>query len=262
MLFSVIIPVYNRPDEIAELLDSLAVQTDMSFEVLVLEDDSPHKCEDICLSYQDRLDIKYFFRPGLSRSERRNLGMDQAKGDYYLLFDSDCIITPDYIAIVKQCLLQDYADCFGGPDSADNNFSDLQKAINYSMTSIMTTGGIRGATKKKESFSPRSFNMGISKKCYTQVGGYRNMIGEDIDLSLRIKEAGFKTLLYPNAYVYHKRRVDICKFFHQVYTFGKARILLSKLHPGSLKIVHLLPMAFVLGSILREVLVLIFWNTL
>lgn len=249
MQFSIIVPVYNRPDEMAELLDSLTKQTDKGFEVLVLEDGSSLPCDKICKQYEDQLAIRYYFMPGTGRSERRNYGMKQAKGDWFILFDSDVIVPPQYIATVRAELAKCEVDCYGGPDAADNSFNDIQKAINYSMTSIMTTGGIRGATKKKSSFSPRSFNMGISRKCFESVGGYRNMISEDIDLSLRIQEAGFKTTLIPEAYVYHKRRVDLRKFFRQVNTFGKGRVLLSEVHPGSLKLVHLMPAAFVIGNI-------------
>ena len=249
-IFSIIVPVYNRPDEMSELLDSLTKQTDKGFEILVLEDGSSLPCDKVCKQYEDKLDLHYYFMPGTGRSERRNYGMSHAKGDWYILFDSDVIVPPQYIATVRAELAkQPDIDCYGGPDAADDSFSDVQKAISYSMTSIMTTGGIRGAMKNKDKFSPRSFNMGISKKCFETVGGYKNIISEDIDLSMRIKEAGFKTRLIPEAYVYHKRRVDWKKFFRQVNTFGKGRVLLGEMHPGSLKLVHLMPAAFVIGNV-------------
>ena len=247
--FSIIIPVYNRPDEVAELLDSLTKQTDKGFEVLIIEDGSAVPCKEVCEQYADKLDLHYYFKPNSGRSETRNYGMERASGDWFIIYDSDVIVPPQYIATVREELAKNPVDCYGGPDAADNSFSDVQKAINYSMTSIMTTGGIRGATKNKEKFSPRSFNMGISRKCFETVGGYKNMIGEDIDMSIRIKDAGFKTTLIPEAYVYHKRRVDLTKFFRQVNTFGKGRVLLGELHPGSLKPVHLMPAAFVIGNI-------------
>ena len=247
--FSIIIPVYNRPDEVAELLDSLTKQTDKGFEVLIIEDGSAVPCKEVCEQYADKLDLHYYFKPNSGRSETRNYGMERASGDWFIIYDSDVIVPPQYIATVREELAKNPVDCYGGPDAADNSFSDVQKAINYSMTSIMTTGGIRGATKNKEKFSPRSFNMGISRKCFETVGGYKNMIGEDIDMSIRIKDAGFKTTLIPEAYVYHKRRVDLMKFFRQVNTFGKGRVLLGELHPGSLKLVHLMPAAFVIGNI-------------
>lgn len=247
--FSIIIPVYNRPDEVAELLESLTRQTDKGFEVLVIEDGSSVPCEDICKRYEKTLDVHYYFKPNSGRSETRNYGIERATGDWFIIYDSDVIVPPQYIATVRAELEKTPVDCYGGPDAADDSFTDVQKAINYSMTSVMTTGGIRGATKNKTKFSPRSFNMGISRRCYETVGGYKNMIGEDIDLSIRIQQAGFKTTLIPEAYVYHKRRVDLRKFFRQVNTFGKGRVLLGEMHPGSLKLVHLLPAAFVIGHI-------------
>ena len=247
--FSIVIPVYNRPDEVAELLESLTKQTDKGFEVLVIEDGSSVPCEDICKQYADKLDLHYYFKPNSGRSETRNYGMERATGDWFIIYDSDVIVPPQYIATVRAELAKNPVDCYGGPDAADDSFSDVQKAINYSMTSVMTTGGIRGATKNKDKFSPRSFNMGISRKCFETVGGYKNMIGEDIDMSIRIQQAGFKTTLSPEAYVYHKRRVDLMKFFRQVNTFGKGRVLLGEMHPGSLKLVHLLPAVFVIGNI-------------
>ena len=247
--FSIIIPVYNRPDEVAELLESLSKQTDKGFEVLVIEDGSSVPCEEVCKQYEKQLDLHYYFKPNSGRSETRNYGIARATGDWFIIYDSDVIVPPQYIATVRAELAkQPEVNCYGGPDAADASFSDVQKAINYSMTSIMTTGGIRGATKNKAKFSPRSFNMGISRKCFETVGGYKNMIGEDIDLSIRIQQAGFQTTLIPEAYVYHKRRVDLKKFFRQVNTFGKGRVLLGELHPGSTKLVHLLPAAFVLGN--------------
>ena len=249
IFFSIVIPVYNRPDEVAELLESLSKQTDKGFEVLVIEDGSSVPCEEICKQYEKQLDLHYYFKPNSGRSETRNYGIARAAGDWFIIYDSDVIVPPQYIATVREALAQQpEVDCYGGPDAADSSFSDVQKAINYSMTSIMTTGGIRGATKNKAKFSPRSFNMGISRKCFETVGGYKNMIGEDIDLSIRIQQAGFQTTLIPEAYVYHKRRVDLKKFFRQVNTFGKGRVLLGELHPGSTKLVHLLPAAFVLGN--------------
>ena len=248
--FSIIIPVYNRPDEVEELLASLTKQTDKDFEVLVIEDGSSVPCDAVCKRYEKELDLHYYFKPNSGRSETRNYGIARATGDWFIIYDSDVIVPPQYIATVRAELAkQPEVDCYGGPDAADDSFSDVQKAINYSMTSIMTTGGIRGATKNKKKFSPRSFNMGISRRCFETVGGYKNMIGEDIDLSIRIQQAGFETTLIPEAYVYHKRRVDLKKFFRQVNTFGKGRVLLGELHPGSLKPVHLLPAAFVIGHI-------------
>lgn len=252
--FSIIIPVYNRPEEVKELLDSLSRQTDKDFEVLIMEGDSQQKSDIICKNYAREIDIHYHYQPKMSRSGRRNLGMEKAIGNYFLFFDSDCIIPDNYIRQIKSILSRKYADCFGGPDNAEQNFSNIQRAINYSMTSIMTTGGVRGRTKKSNKFCPRTFNMGISKEVFLKVGGFREIIGEDIDMSLRIKDAGFAVHLIREVYVFHKRKINLKKFFKQVYTFGKARILLSRLHHNSLEFVHILPTAFLLGNLLLIIL--------
>ncbi|MDR0829428.1 MAG: glycosyltransferase [Prevotellaceae bacterium] len=258
--FSLIIPVFNRPDEIDELLQSLENQTDKDFEVLIVEDGSAVKCDEICKKYFEKLDLKYFFKQNSGRSETRNYGMERANGNYFLIFDSDVILPVHYIETVRRCLSENYVDCFGGRDDADKNFTDLQKAVNYAMTSFFTTGGIRGGTKKSEKFSPRSFNMGLSREVFEKVGGYKNMIGEDIDLSIRVLDAGFKTTLFKDAYVFHKRRVSLKSFFRQVNTFGKGRVILGKIHKNSLKIVHILPSIFVIGTIF--LLLLSFFNAL
>ncbi|MEG0949186.1 MAG: glycosyltransferase [Bacteroidales bacterium] len=244
--FSIIIPVYNRPDEMKELLDSLAAQTFGDFEVVIIEDGSTLKCDTLADSYRDRLSINYFFKPNTGQSDSRNIGMGKATGEYFLFFDSDCIIPPHYLQTVSQRLHDDYADCFGGPDAAHESFTDIQKAINHSMTSFFTTGGIRGGKNQLEKFCPRSFNMGFSRKVYETTHGFRDTLGEDIDLSTRIRKAGFRTVLIREAFVYHKRRVDLCKFFKQVHIFGQARISLYKQHPESLKLVHFAPALFTL----------------
>jgi len=248
--YSVIVPIYNRPDEMAELLESLCQQSYKDFEVLIVEDNSPNKSDKVAEAYKDRLDVSYFFIPGTDRSYRRNYGMEQAKGDYFILFDSDCVIPSEYFEAVEAGLKAEPADCFGGPDNADDSFSAMQKAVNYSMTSFFTTGGIRGGAKQMEKFNPRSFNMGLSRKAFEVTKGFHSMIGEDIDLSLRVRENGMETKLYRDAFVYHKRRVDLKRFFLQVNTFGKSRIVLTLAHPGSLKAVHTLPVFFVLGHLL------------
>lgn len=257
--YSVIVPIYNRPDEMAELLESLTLQTYKDFEVIIVEDNSPNKSDQVAASFKDRLDVRYFFIPGTDRSYRRNFGMEQAKGDYFILYDSDCVIPSGYFEAVEAGLNAEPADCFGGPDNADDSFSEMQKAVNYSMTSFFTTGGIRGGAKQMEKFNPRSFNMGISRKAFEVTKGFRSMIGEDIDFSLRVRENGMETKLYRDAFVYHKRRVDLRRFYLQVNTFGKSRIVLTNAHPGSLRAVHLLPVIFVLGHILLLALAL-FWT--
>lgn len=246
--FSIIIPLYNRPAEIRELLDSLVQQAYKHFEVVVVEDGSTEKSEDIVASFRDRLEVKYFFKensgPGLSR----NYGAERASGDYFIFLDSDCIVPVEYLQEIENELSTSPVDAFGGPDRAHESFTDQQKAINYSMTSILTTGGIRGKKKSMEKFHPRSFNMGFSRQVFETTKGFSGMrFGEDIDMSIRIMEAGFQTRLFPAAYVYHKRRTSWKKFFKQIYNSGIARINLYLLHPASLKVVHLLPACFVVG---------------
>jgi glycosyltransferase involved in cell wall biosynthesis len=245
--YSVIIPVYNRPAEVRELLDSLVRQTCQAFETLIIEDGSTLRCDEVVKEYEGQLDVRYFFKPNSGRSLTRNYGMERAQGDYLLFFDSDCILPGDYFEKVNACLKATGADCFGGPDRAHASFSRMQKAISYSMTSFLTTGGIRGSRKGLEKFVPRTFNMGFSRAVYQAVGGFKDMFGEDIDLSTRIRQAGFSVELFAEAYVYHKRRVSLKSFYRQVFVFGMARVGLYQLHPTSLKPVHLLPAVFVLG---------------
>ncbi len=253
--FSIIIPVYNRPDEVEELLDSLKKQTNKDFEVIIVEDGSEIKSDNVIKKYDDLLDIRYFFKSNSGPGQSRNYGMERAKGNYFIILDSDCVLPPNYFEIVKNSIENDYVDAFGGPDKAHKNFTKIQKAINYSMTSFLTTGGIRGGSEKVDKFYPRSFNMGLSKDVFEKTKGFSKMrFGEDIDMSLRILKNGFKTKLINEAYVYHKRRTNLRQFFKQVYNSGIARINLHKKHPGSLKIVHSAPTAFILGVVLLLVL--------
>ena len=247
MKLSIIVPVFNRPEEIEELLTSLVNQTDSDFQLVIVEDGSTITCEDVCKKFSDKINIKYFYKPNTGRSDTRNYGMERAEGDYFIIFDSDVILPNHYIKTVRTLLTNNYADCFGGRDDAGQNFSPLQKAVNYSMTSFFTTGGIRAGKINLKSYHPRSFNMGFSRAVFETVGGYKNMIGEDIDLSIRIKAKNFKVDYFEDAYVYHKRRVSIKKYFKQVKTFGKGRIILSRMYKNTLKLIHLLPMFFVLS---------------
>ena len=251
MHFTIIIPVYNRPDEMRELLESLRNQTLKCFDVVIIEDGSREemRCDKLADEYRHDFGITYHYKPNTGQSDSRNIGMSMAKGEYFIFFDSDCIIPPGYMQIVNYDITHNYVDAYGGPDSAHPDFNNLQKAISHSMTSFFTTGGIRGGKKSVEKFCPRSFNMGFSRKVYEVTGGFRDTLGEDIDLSTRIRKAGFKTALIPAAFVYHKRRVDLVKFFKQVHIFGQARISLYIQHPESLKIVHFAPAVFTLGII-------------
>ena len=257
--FSVIIPVYNRPAEVEDLLQSLAEQTYQDFEVYLVEDGSTVRCDEVASRYNGRLDLHYHYKDNEGRSIARNYGIERACGDYFIFFDSDCVIPPQYFETLKAELEKEYVDCFGGPDAASDDFTDVQKAINFSMTSFLTTGGIRGGKVQLEKFVPRSFNMGYSRKVWEKVGGFREMFSEDIDMSTRIRQAGFTTRLIRDAYVYHKRRVDLKKFARQTYVFGMSRITLKLLYPDSLKLVHCLPAVFVLGC-LALILLAIFWR--
>lgn len=248
-LISIIVPVYNRPGEVNDLLESLTIQTDSDFEIVIVEDGSTVPCEDICKKFANSLRLQYHFKGNEGRSIARNYGMDRADGDFFVFVDSDCILPSDYISKLKAELKRNPTDCFGGPDAAHESFSDTQKAINYSMTSFLTTGGIRGGKVSLEKFVPRTFNMGYSRNVYKKVGGFREMFSEDIDMSTRIRLAGFSIMLYPEVKVYHKRRVDFKKFWRQVHIFGMSRITLQLLYPGSMKAVHWLPALFVIFAL-------------
>ncbi|MBO7418415.1 MAG: glycosyltransferase [Bacteroidaceae bacterium] len=248
MRFSIIIPVFNRPDEVDELLQSLSGQSFRDFEVIIVEDGSTVPCQQIVEDYASRLPIQYYKIENSGPAGARNFGLTKASGEYIIFFDSDCLIPEGYFSAVEQALIERKADAFGGPDRAHTSFTPVQKAINYSMTSFFTTGGIRGGKQKMDKFYPRSFNMGIKREVINTLGGFSKMrFGEDIDLSIRIVKGGFKSCLFSEAWVYHKRRTDLKKFFKQVNNSGIARINLFKKYPESLKLVHLLPALFTFG---------------
>lgn len=250
MKYSIIVPVYNRPDEVDELLESLSNQTQKDFEVIIVEDGSTKTCKDVCDKYANILVLHYFIKENSGPGQSRNFGADRATGDYLLILDSDVVLPIGYIEAIDQSLATNPTEAFGGPDSAHPSFTPIQKAISYSMTSFFTTGGIRGGKAKLDKFYPRSFNMGIRRDVYHQLNGFSKMrFGEDIDFSYRIVEAGYHPQLFPKAWVWHKRRTDFRKFFRQVYNSGIARINLEKRHPGTMKLVHLLPTVFTVGII-------------
>lgn len=257
--YSFIIPVYNRPEEIRELLQSMAaLQFDKEFEIVIVEDGSTIPCKDIVQDYQDHLRISYFLKENSGPGASRNYGMRRAGGNYFLILDSDVILPPDYLNQVDEFLSTNFFDCFGGPDAAHRSFSEIQKAINYSMTSFLTTGGIRGSKKAVDKFQARSFNMGLSKKAFEISGGFGSIHpGEDPDLSLRLEKLGIKTILIPNAKVFHKRRINWDKFYQQVSKFGKVRVILNKWHPGSGKLTYWFPTFFVAGFILGMILLIL-----
>ena len=252
MNYSIVVPVYNRPDEVDELLESLCSQTLKDFEVVIVEDGSQKPCKDVCDKYANILNLHYYYKDNSGPGQSRNYGVEHANGDYVIILDSDVVLPEGYMmAINSQLSTYNFQPvCWGGPDAAHPSFTPIQKAISYSMTSFFTTGGIRGGKKKLDKFYPRSFNMGIRKDAYLQLGGFSKMrFGEDIDFSYRMVEAGYQPQLFPDAWVWHKRRTDFRKFFRQVYNSGIARINLEKRHPGTMKLVHLLPMVFTVGVI-------------
>lgn len=255
MRYSIIVPVFNRPDEVDELLQSLTVQSVKDFEVIIVEDGSAKPCADVVERYKDRLDLHYYVKENSGPGQTRNYGAERASGEYLIILDSDVIVPENYFAAVSEELDRESCDAFGGPDRSHPSFTDVQKAISYSMTAFITTGGIRGGDVKLDKFYPRSFNMGIRRDVYAALGGFSKMrFGEDIDLSIRIFKGGHSCRLFPDAWVYHKRRTDLRKFFRQVHNSGIARINLFKKYPESLKAVHLLPAAFTVGLLMVPIL--------
>lgn len=257
MIFSVIIAVYQREDELSELLTSLSDQTDKHFEVLVIDDGSPAPLENIVEEFKSALNIHYFYKPNSGPAKSRNFGMERASGNYFIFLDSDTLVPERYIEIVRKALNENYTDIFGGPDGADESFTDLQKAISFSMTSFLTTGGIRGGGQQLGRFQPRSFNMGISKKAFSTTGGFGDLrIGEDPDLTMTLWEHGFNSQLILEAKVVHKRRTSLKKFQKQVFEFGVARPILNLRHPTYKKITFWFPTVFMLGFFFSILLLL------
>ncbi len=260
--FSFIIPVYNRPNEIKELLNSMRLQTyDNAFEVVIVEDGSSISSEDVIGEFLDSVSISYYKKPNSGPGDSRNYGMERAKGNYFIVLDSDCILPPEYLKVVEQSLKEDFVHCYGGPDAAHESFTVVQKAINYAMTSFLTTGGIRGGKKAVDKFQPRSFNMGISKEAFENVGGYGNIHpGEDPDLTIRIWNKGYRTKLISASFVFHKRRIDWNKFYMQVNKFGMVRPILNLWHPETKKITYWFPTLFCIGLLISIVVALVGFN--
>ncbi len=246
--YSVIIPVYNRPQEVDELLQSLLNQKYTNFEVIIIEDGSTIRSDEIVQRYSDRLNIRYFFKSNSGPGPSRNFGFAQALGEYFVVFDSDCVIPPGYFDVVNAALEKHSWDAWGGPDRAHDSFTPVQRAMGYTMASVLTTGGIRGGKKHLGWFQPRSFNMGISRRVFEATGGFKfDRFAEDIEFSIRMRNAGFKVGLIPDAYVFHKRRTSFAGFYDQVYNFGRGRILVGREFPGEVKATHWLPAIFVIG---------------
>ncbi len=264
MKFSIIVPVFNRPGEVRELLESLSKQTEKNFELVIVEDGSTEPCKQVADEYASQIEIQYFFKKNEKPAIARNYGAKHAGGDYFLFFDSDCIIPEKYFEIINKELTENYVDAFGGPDAAHPQFNTTQKAISYSMTSFFTTGGIRGGGEKIDKFYPRSFNMGISRKAFETIGGFPVTgmhPGEDMVFSVEIVKQGFKTRLIRSAYVYHKRRNTLKTFYKQVFRFGKTRVIISKFYPETFKIFFWFPTLFTLGTLgLILVSPICFWS--
>jgi len=258
MFFSLIIPVYNRPEDMQEVLEGLSAQTYKNFEVLVVESGSSIKSDTVVESFKNHLNIQYFYKGNDGQGFSRNYGMKRAKGDYLIILDSDIIIPPDYLEEVFQYLSEHQLDAFGGPDKAHHSFTPVQKAVDYALTSYLTTGGTRGRKKQAGKYFPRSFNMGMSREVYEKTQGFKlPNCGEDIELSIRIQKMGFKTGLIPNAFVYHKRKQSLGGFFKQMVWFGRSRINIYRIYPESLKPIHLLPLFFCLFMIITLLLAFI-----
>lgn len=258
--FSFIVPVYNRPDEVEELLASLVHQTDKGFEVVIVEDGSALRSDEVVARYSDKLQVRYFYKKNEKPAIARNFGIERAQGNYLIFVDSDCIIPERYVETIRAELMSDYVDAFGGPDSSHPSFSHLQKAISYAMTSPLTTGGIRGGGEKVDKFYPRSFNMGFSRKVAEDLGGFPVITmhpGEDMVLAIEIIKRGYRTRLFSGAYVYHKRRASLGQFFRQVSRFAKVRVVMSKVYPETFKLFYTFPSLFVLGVILLLLLTLV-----
>ena len=256
MKYSIVVPVYNRPDEVDELLESLSSQTFKDFEVVIVEDGSKITCKDVCEKYANILDLHYYYKENSGPGQSRNYGVERARGEYVLIVDSDAVAPHGFMQAIDDELQRQPSDAWGGPDAAHESFTDVQKAISYAMTSFFTTGGIRGGKKQLDKFYPRSFNLGIRREAYLALGGFSktrfskmSLYGEDIDFSIRIYKAGYSCRLFPEAWVWHKRRTDFRKFWRQVYNSGYARVNLWRMYPEALKPVHALPSVFTVGVV-------------
>jgi glycosyltransferase involved in cell wall biosynthesis len=256
--YSVIIPVYDRPAEVRDLLESLLAQTRKDFEVILVEDGSSITSEEVVNAYANKLSIRYYYKSNSGPGPARNFGFAHAEGEYFLVFDSDCILPSTYLESVDRALMTEGFDAWGGPDKAHEKFTTAQRAMAYTMSSFFTTGGIRGGKKRMGWFQPRSFNMGISRKVFEVTEGYQfDRFAEDIEFSIRMKKAGFRIGLIQEAFVYHKRRANFFQFFKQVFNFGKGRALIARVHPEEVKMTHWFPAAFTVGTILIPVLYLL-----
>lgn len=244
---SFVVPVYNRPDELRELLSSMTrLEGSIPFEVVVVDDGSKPGCDEVMREFPG-MNIHYYYKENTGPGDSRNYGMKRASGNYFIILDSDCLLSAHYLLAVKESLNAEYVDCFGGPDAAHSNFNLRQKAISFVMTSFWTTGGIRGNKRKLKPYEPRSFNMGMSKKAFEISGGFGNLHpGEDPELVQRLWDLGFKTKYIERALVYHKRRITWSSYARQIYKFGLARSILNVKKPKYASWVFWLPIFVVL----------------
>ncbi|SFR45094.1 Glycosyltransferase, catalytic subunit of cellulose synthase and poly-beta-1,6-N-acetylglucosamine synthase [Robiginitalea myxolifaciens] len=255
-LISIVVPVFNRPEELQELLGSVAAQESPGvFEVVIVEDGSQRDARHVVKAFEDSLELQYHNKANTGPGDSRNFGMHKAKGTYFVLVDSDCILPPDYLAVLRKYLGNNPADCIGGRDAAHPDFNSLQQAVSYTMTAPLTTGGIRGGKAPDKNFQPRSFNMAISREAFKASGGFSRIHpGEDPDLSLRLKKMGFRIDYIPEWYVYHKRRINFRAFYRQVNRFGLARPILNRWHPGTARFAYWFPSLFILGLLFAMLL--------
>ena len=261
MIFSLIIPTYNRLNELQELIPTIEQQEyDLtSIELVIVDDGSTDGTSAYINSYKSDLKITYVKQQNQGPGPARNIGMSLATGAYFIFVDSDCLLPPQYFSELAAGITAEGYEAFGGPDTYHPSFSPLLKAINYAMTSFIGTGGTRGSKKSIAKFYPRSFNMGISRTVYDIIGGFGSMRhGQDMDYSARIYQAGFQVGLISDAFVYHKRRTSLWRFFKQIHNWGVTRINLAGLHPNMLKPIHLAP-AFILIAGLLILLSAPFW---
>ena len=256
--YSIIIPVYNRPEEVKELILSISKQSFKNLEVIIVDDGSQISSIEIFQNFKKKLNISYFFTKNQGPALARNFGVKNANGEWIIFFDSDCTIPNNYFKILEKFLNNNFIDFFGGPDTLDDSFNSIQKSINFSMTSFLTTGGIRGRKKSIDKFLPRTFNMGVKKKLFNEVKGFSNIrYGEDLDLSYRLLKKGKSSALIDKAFVNHKRRSNLSSFLKQIYNSGRARNFLNNKHKGTFRFYHLLPSLFIVFFILSFLFYLI-----
>ncbi len=255
IFISVITPSYNRASELEHLMRSISAQSidHNLFELIISDDGSTDDTEALINSWQEKasFSIKYISQENKGPGAARNHGLEKSIGELILFIDSDCEAHPKWIETIVDEYHKSEFDACGGPDGGKKDFTLLQKAIDYSMTSFFTTGGMRGHSEKMISkFYPRTHNMGVKRDKYEAVGGFGNLRhGQDIEFSHRIRTSGGKIRFIKNALVYHRRRTSLRQFIKQVFNWGVARINLGKIDTAMLEPVHFLPSLSILLSL-------------